>query len=111
MVLAGVGTRGSSGISQRLKPGRVPSHIRDADLVLALPSEGNPLPRLRPPDVLKPEELAKPVPRDDEVLIRVRAASVNRESEIRRAPGGHQHAGSPASANGFRRDRSAICFE
>src|SRR5215468_443995 len=30
-----------------------------------------------PPDVLTSEEIDKPVPRDDEVLIRVRAASVN----------------------------------
>jgi NADPH:quinone reductase-like Zn-dependent oxidoreductase len=30
-----------------------------------------------PPDVLKYEEIDKPTPRDDEVLIRVRAASVN----------------------------------
>src|SRR5215472_13265244 len=30
-----------------------------------------------PPDVLKYEEIEKPVPRDDEVLIRVKAASVN----------------------------------
>ena len=30
-----------------------------------------------PPDVLKCEEIEKPVPRDDEVLIKVRAASVN----------------------------------
>jgi NADPH:quinone reductase-like Zn-dependent oxidoreductase len=29
-----------------------------------------------PPDVLKPEEVAKPVPKDDEVLIKVRASSV-----------------------------------
>src|SRR5438128_7603355 len=29
------------------------------------------------PDVLKCEEVKKPVPRDDEVLIKVRAASVN----------------------------------
>ena len=29
------------------------------------------------PDVLKCEEIEKPVPRDDEVLIKVRAASVN----------------------------------
>src|SRR5882762_7269097 len=29
------------------------------------------------PDVLKCEEIDKPVPKDDEVLIRVRAASVN----------------------------------
>ena len=31
-----------------------------------------------PPEVLRLEEVAKPTPRDDEVLIRVRAASVNR---------------------------------
>jgi NADPH:quinone reductase-like Zn-dependent oxidoreductase len=31
-----------------------------------------------PPDVLQIEEVAQPVPRDDEVLIRVHATSVNR---------------------------------
>ncbi|HWC16013.1 MAG TPA: NAD(P)-dependent alcohol dehydrogenase, partial [Terriglobales bacterium] len=30
-----------------------------------------------PPDILKCEEIAKPIPKDDEVLIRVRAASLN----------------------------------
>ena len=30
-----------------------------------------------PPDILKCEEIAKPVPKDDEVLIKVRAASLN----------------------------------
>jgi NADPH:quinone reductase-like Zn-dependent oxidoreductase len=33
--------------------------------------------RYGPPDVLRCEEIEKPVPRDDEVLLRVRAASVN----------------------------------
>ncbi len=31
-----------------------------------------------PPDVLRVEEIARPVPRDDEVLLRVRASSLNR---------------------------------
>ena len=31
-----------------------------------------------PPDVLQLKEVAKPTPRDDEVLIKVRAVSVNR---------------------------------
>ena len=30
-----------------------------------------------PPDVLKVEEIEKPVPRDNELLVRVRAASLN----------------------------------
>ena len=33
--------------------------------------------RYGPPDVVKIEEVKKPVPKDDEVLVKVRSASVN----------------------------------
>jgi NADPH:quinone reductase-like Zn-dependent oxidoreductase len=42
--------------------------------------------RYGPPEVLRLEDLERPVPRDDEVLIRVRAATVNRtDCHVRRA--------------------------
>src|SRR4029450_10946634 len=42
-----------------------------------------------PPDVLKLEEVAKPVPKDNELLVRVRAASLNFiDSGLVRGPSG-----------------------
>ena len=40
-----------------------------------------------PPDVLRVEEVERPVPKEDEVLVRVRAATVNRTDCHRRAAG------------------------
>jgi len=38
--------------------------------------------RYGPPDVLRIDDVQKPVPKDDEVLIRVSAASVNRTTAM-----------------------------
>jgi NADPH:quinone reductase-like Zn-dependent oxidoreductase len=60
--------------------------------------------RYGPPDVLRLEEIERPVPKDDEVLIKVRAAGVNRSDA-------HLRAGSPLISrlqSGLRRPKRRI---
>jgi NADPH:quinone reductase-like Zn-dependent oxidoreductase len=60
--------------------------------------------RYGPPDVLRIEEVERPVPGDDEVLVRVHASTVNRSDA-------HNRAGTPfvlRLVNGFQRPRRRI---
>ena len=57
--------------------------------------------RYGPPDVLQIRDVEKPVPNDDEVLMRVRAASVNPyDRHFMRGTPLHSHNGRAAQTNG-----------
>ncbi|HEY8855611.1 MAG TPA: alcohol dehydrogenase catalytic domain-containing protein, partial [Candidatus Dormibacteraeota bacterium] len=64
-----------------------------------------------PPDVLRLEDVAKPVPKEDEVLVKVHATTVNRSDvHIREANRSSGRAAVPISrlVSGLRRPRQPI---